>query len=294
MPMSSKRVTAAEASFVCRVASTRWPVKDACTAICAVSRSRISPIMITSGSCRKIARSALAKVMSMRGLTCVWPTPARSYSIGSSTVRMFVVVALSIDSAAYRVVVLPEPVGPVTSTMPCGCVIRPSNCFSMGALMPRCCRSRRPASLSSKRNTARSPCPVGRVETRTSTGLPPTRRVMRPSCGKRFSAMSSCAMILMREMSEPWIALRGRTTSRRLPSMRKRTTEVCSNGSMWMSDAPSRSACVSSALIMRMTGASSDDSSKSSMAGTSCSSLVRSRSASNSSAICEASPPPPA
>jgi hypothetical protein len=117
---------------------------------------------------------------------------------------------------------------------------------------------------------------------------------MRPSCGRRFSAMSSCAMILMREISEAWIALRGRTTSRSAPSIRKRTTEVCSNGSMWMSDAPSRSACVSSALIMRITGASSDDSSRSSMAGTSCSSLVRSRSASNSSATCEASPPAPA
>ena len=38
------------ASFVCSVESTRCPVSDACTAICAVSRSRISPTMMMSGS----------------------------------------------------------------------------------------------------------------------------------------------------------------------------------------------------------------------------------------------------
>ena len=100
MPMSIRRVTADTESLVCRVASTRWPVSDACTAICAVSRSRISPIMITSGSWRRIERSALAKVMSMRALTWVWPMPSRSYSIGSSTVRMLVVLESSRDSAA--------------------------------------------------------------------------------------------------------------------------------------------------------------------------------------------------
>ncbi|KAF1050746.1 MAG: hypothetical protein GAK41_01504 [Burkholderia gladioli] len=49
-------------------------------------------------------------------------------------------------------------------------------------------------------------------------------------------------MILIREISAP--------------STRKRTTEAFSNGSMWMSEACSRAACVSSALIMRMIGAS--------------------------------------
>jgi hypothetical protein len=39
-----------------------WPVSDACTAICAVSRSRISPTRMTSGSCRRIERSPRAKV----------------------------------------------------------------------------------------------------------------------------------------------------------------------------------------------------------------------------------------
>src|SRR5216117_1446011 len=49
-PMSTRRVTAFAASLVCRVESTRCPVSDACTAICAVSRSRISPTSTTLGS----------------------------------------------------------------------------------------------------------------------------------------------------------------------------------------------------------------------------------------------------
>ena len=47
---------------------------------------------------------------------------------------------------------------------------------------------------------------------------------------------------------------------------------------MWMSLAPSRAACVSSALSMRMIGASSLASSRSSTAGSSC--IMRDRSAS--------------
>src|SRR5260370_1880300 len=65
--MSTKRVTALAASLVWSVESTRCPVSDAWTAICAVSRSRISPTSTTLGSCRRIptscwwARSATAR-----------------------------------------------------------------------------------------------------------------------------------------------------------------------------------------------------------------------------------------
>ena len=48
-------------SFVCSVLSTKCPVSAACTAICAVATSRISPIMMMSGSCRRIERSADAE-----------------------------------------------------------------------------------------------------------------------------------------------------------------------------------------------------------------------------------------
>ena len=50
------------ASLVCRVESTRCPVSDAWIAISAVSRSRISPTRMTSGSWRMIERSAAPKV----------------------------------------------------------------------------------------------------------------------------------------------------------------------------------------------------------------------------------------
>ncbi len=118
--MSRSRVTAPAAVLVCRVDNTRWPVRLACTAISAVSRSRISPTITTSGSCRRIARSPRANVIWTFVLTCDWPMPSIKYSIGSSTVMMLRVSSLIRSSAAYRVVVFPDPVGPVTRMMPCG------------------------------------------------------------------------------------------------------------------------------------------------------------------------------
>jgi len=49
-PMSRRRVTVEGASLVWSVENTMWPVSDACTAISAVSTSRISPTRIRSGS----------------------------------------------------------------------------------------------------------------------------------------------------------------------------------------------------------------------------------------------------
>ena len=66
MPMSNSRVTALAASLVCSVLNTRCPVSDAWMAISAVSRSRISPTMMTSGSWRRMERRPLANVRSMR------------------------------------------------------------------------------------------------------------------------------------------------------------------------------------------------------------------------------------
>ena len=69
--------------------------------------------------------------------------------------------------------------------------------------------------------TASSPCALGMIETRKSMVLPGVRSLKRPSCGTRFSAMSSSAITLMREM----IALAnclsiGRIASCSTPSMR--------------------------------------------------------------------------
>jgi len=49
------------AELVCKVAKTKWPVSAAVSAVLMVSASRISPIMITSGSWRKTDRNAMEK-----------------------------------------------------------------------------------------------------------------------------------------------------------------------------------------------------------------------------------------
>ena len=99
--------------------------------------------------------------------------------------------------------VLPLPVGPVTSTMPHGRRIAGSNLASDSGSKPSFVMSSISLSLSSRRMTIFSPNSVGRTETRKSisfgTPFSLKRILMRPSCGSRFSAMSSFDMILMRD-----------------------------------------------------------------------------------------------
>ncbi len=59
---SMMRLTVPWAPVVCSVAKTTWPVSAAVIAASIVSRSRISPTRITSGSCRKARRMASAKL----------------------------------------------------------------------------------------------------------------------------------------------------------------------------------------------------------------------------------------
>ncbi len=186
------------ALLVCRVDSTRWPVNADWIAMRAVSRSRISPIMMMSGSWRTMLRSALAKSSPICGLAWIWLMPSIWYSTGSSTVMIFTSAVLSWLSAVYSVVVLPEPVGPVTSRMPCGCSSTLRNCGRNASVKPSRWKSNTTVSRSSRRITTLSPCAVGTVLTRRSSSLPCTRSMMRPSCGRRRSAMFSRAMILMR------------------------------------------------------------------------------------------------
>ena len=77
-------------------------------------------------------------------------------------------------------------------------------------------------------------------------------------------------MTLMRDTTSGATARLVCSTSRSTPSTRKRTTSRFSNGSMWMSEAFSLTAWVSSALISRMIGASSSLSSRSDCSGMSC------------------------
>ena len=93
MPMSRKRVIVLGASLVCSVLKTVWPVSEACTAISAVSGSRISPTRILSGSCRRMARRHWANVLPIDASIGTWTMPSMSYSTGSS-----VVISLSLMS----------------------------------------------------------------------------------------------------------------------------------------------------------------------------------------------------
>ncbi len=69
------------ALWVWSVAKTRWPVSAAVSAVEIVSRSRISPTRITSGSWRSAARSASAKLgvsgPISRWLTMQLPVPVQ-------------------------------------------------------------------------------------------------------------------------------------------------------------------------------------------------------------------------
>ncbi len=67
----------------------------------------------------------MAKVRPIAGLIWDWLTPGISYSTGSSIVRILRLGSLRIDRIVASVVVLPLPVGPVITIMPCGSFKQP-------------------------------------------------------------------------------------------------------------------------------------------------------------------------
>ena len=87
-------------SVACSDESTRWPVSADCTAMRAVSTSRISPTRMTSGSWRRIALSPPANVMSACSLIWIWLIDGKTYSTGSSMVMMLRSESLISVSAA--------------------------------------------------------------------------------------------------------------------------------------------------------------------------------------------------
>ena len=90
-----------------------------CTAMRAVSTSRISPTRITSGSWRRIDLSPVANVSPACSLVWIWLTWGKRTRLGprSLTLRVGLLTSLSV---AYSVVVFPLPVGPAQSIMPKG------------------------------------------------------------------------------------------------------------------------------------------------------------------------------
>ena len=146
--------------------------------------------------------------------------PSISYSTGSSAVSNLVSISLTSFNALYRVVVLPEPVGPVTMKIPLGRL----TAFLIPPLTssgkPKLSRLRFTADLSKTRNTTLSPNWVGRVETRRSTALPSIVIFIRPSCGIRCSAIFRSAMTLILEMTGKERLLGGGDISYNAPSTR--------------------------------------------------------------------------
>ena len=112
------RVTTPIAVLVCIVDNTRCPVKADLTANSAVSLSLISPIIIVSGSCRNTERRPLAKVNPIFSLIPICIAPLISASTGSSRQISLVSSKFNMRSMAYKVAVLPLPVGPQISNNP--------------------------------------------------------------------------------------------------------------------------------------------------------------------------------
>jgi len=118
------------ASDVCSVENTRCPVSAISSAASIVSRSRISPMSITFGSCLRTCFSDCANdCVSLP--TSRWSTSAFlflcTYSIGSSMMTIWQFLSEFILSTIDASVVdLPLPVAPVTSTRPLGLLQRSS------------------------------------------------------------------------------------------------------------------------------------------------------------------------
>src|SRR3989344_206412 len=116
-PMSMSLGIVAGALLVWRVENTRCPVSAACKAVRAVSRLRISPTSMTSGSCLRIDWRPVSNVYFPLVSTCVWVMPLIWYSTGFSIVTMLIWGEFIFFMNAYSVVVFPDPVGPVVKIM---------------------------------------------------------------------------------------------------------------------------------------------------------------------------------
>ena len=96
------------------------------------------------------------------------------------------------DNIAYSVVVLPEPVGPVIRTIPCGSWVSScqgacsSSLFSPSTLQVQL----HGAAVEHAQHATLAGDSWGMVATRRSTGRPSIESSMRPSWGMRVSAMS--------------------------------------------------------------------------------------------------------
>ena len=133
---------------------------------------------------------------------------------------MFSLLPSICRSEAYSVVVLPLPVGPVTSRMPCGWSIWFFQIVISFSAKPRSSNATQIERLSRIRSTHFSPVAVGSVLMRKSILRLCTMARIRPSCGRRRSAISRLAMIFRREMMAACIVCGGFIDSNSTPSIR--------------------------------------------------------------------------
>ncbi len=225
-------------------------------AISTVSKSRISPTMITLGSCLKMERSAPAKVNPISGLAVTWFIPSNWYSTGSSTVTIFLSGLSTNFNIEYKVVVLPLPVGPQTSNIPCGRCEIFFSLETVPSLKPNFSISSVAWYLSSMRIATFSPKLEGSMDTRKSTSLAKIFTLKRPSWGSLCSAIFKSDITFKRETMEGCMALGGDWASCNIPSMRKRILSCLSNGSMSISEAFFLTASSSTILVILITGVS--------------------------------------
>ncbi len=112
--------------------------------------------------------------MPVFSLTPTWVIPGSCTSTGSSRVTMFFSGVRISAIAEYSVLVLPEPVGPVISTSPCGTASEARNASSCSVSKPSSASPGTASPRVSSRMTTFSPCRLGRVLIRASIALPST------------------------------------------------------------------------------------------------------------------------
>ena len=183
--------------------------------------------------------------MSACSLIWIWLIDGMTYSTGSSMVMMLRSESLISLSAAYSVVVFPLPVGPAQITMPYGDPMSSENSVRVSRGMPSRSSWSNDRLLSRRRSTAFSPQIVAIVATRTSSGRPSTIASNWPSWARRRSTMFISARILIRLTSDCAVDRRAtarRRGARRRPGTGSAPSSAC--GSMWRSEARSRTAWV--------------------------------------------------
>ena len=159
---------------------------------------------------------------------------------------------------AYSVDVLPDPVGPVTKTAPCGAWNAAPSRRSSSAERPE---ARQVDDAARRVEQYGAPSPRRSRSGRSRRGRrrcgPAMVTENRPSCGRRFCAMSRPLSTLMRLINGRRTFSGASEVSCRIPSMRWRMMTLSGVGSMWRSDAVSFVAFSSSALTSLTIGPSS-------------------------------------